>query len=448
MPVMDTIRGWFGGPQKNAPIPGSEYAPLLPLRIPATRIDFDREVGVPWMSALAMPLIGWVARTFPEAPPVVMVPKGDDDEMSADHPALELLDRPNPWQTGDELFAATLLSGIVEGNAYWIKERTNSGKVAAFYYVPHWTMAPFARNGDFLTGYIYRANGEERFYLPSDVVHFRYGLPDPNTYGRTAIGPLRAMLREVATDNEAAAFTFTALKNHGFSGGLIAPGKEVDSMTPEQRRAFKAAITEQTTGDNRGGWIVASDAYQFNVLGQSPDDMALDAIRGISETRVAAAIGVSPIVVGLKSGLDAGTYSNYDQAREAAYEQCIIPLQKAFARILTNQHLRVDVVGGERLRYSWDWSSVRCLQEDETDRVKRYVVAAGGPIMSVNEARRNMGWDAVPGQDEIRQRNEPDTTADPRSEAQKLRDRGYNDETVSRILKERKTYDVIPETEQ
>jgi hypothetical protein len=105
-------------------------------------------------------------------------------------------------------------------------------------------------------------------------------------------------------------------------------------------------------------------------------------------------------------------------------------------------------VGAEDYRLSWDWSGVRCLQEDETDRVKRYVTAAGGPIMTVNEARAEMGMDPIEGQDEIRTAIAAPPAEDPRSKAQQLRDMGYRKETIDLILKERRSFDVIPETEQ
>jgi hypothetical protein len=48
--------------------------------------------------------------------------------------------------------------------------------------------------------------------------------------------------------------------------------------------------------------------------------------QGHGETRIAAAAGVPPIIVGLSEGLEAATYSNYGQARRRFADVTMRPL--------------------------------------------------------------------------------------------------------------------------
>jgi phage portal protein BeeE len=48
--------------------------------------------------------------------------------------------------------------------------------------------------------------------------------------------------------------------------------------------------------------------------------------QGAGETRIAAAAGVPPVIVGLSEGLQAATYSNYSQARRRFADGTMRPL--------------------------------------------------------------------------------------------------------------------------
>ncbi len=452
---MDWIRAWqtlwgkkdYVRPPDDGEMFVQNVSSTWDSRMPGSQRNFQREVGDPWKSGVLAPLLGWLARTFPEAPPMLVRRGPEGEEPVREHPLLDLLEDPNGQYGGDALWSATLLSRTVNGNAYWLIERANSGKVLRLWYAPHWMMTPVAKDGDFITGYERWVDGKREFWPRESVVHFRVGLdPDNPRLGLSEVG---AMLREIATDNEAAAFMFDVLKNHGMSGGIISPDNQDASMNEEERTGFKKGVEERTTGDNRGRWMVLSQPFRVQVLGATPEDMVLDRVRQIPEARICAALGVSPMVIGYSAGLERSTYSNMREAKEGAYEQCVIPLKKSLARDVTRQLLMPNFPGADGLRLGWDYSNVRCLQEDETNRVKRLVLAAGGPIMSVNEARAQLGWESVEGMDEIRSAGESaGPKEDPRSEAQKLRDKGYSDESVARILAERRRFDVIPEVRQ
>jgi phage portal protein BeeE len=64
----------------------------------------------------------------------------------------------------------------------------------------------------------------------------------------------------------------------------------------------------------------------IKTVGTDFKQLDLKAVQGAGETRIAAAAGVPPVVVGLSEGLQAATYSNYAQARRRFADQTMRPL--------------------------------------------------------------------------------------------------------------------------
>jgi len=98
------------------------------------------------------------------------------------------------------------------------------------------------------------------------------------------------------------------------------------------------------------------------VVGANLQEMDFRRVQGGGETRVAAAGGVPPVVVGLSEGLASATYANYGQARRRLADGTMRPLWEAWAGAFS---LMVPAPSGARLWY--DARDVSFLQEDEKD---------------------------------------------------------------------------------
>jgi hypothetical protein len=86
-------------------------------------------------------------------------------------------------------------------------------------------------------------------------------------------------------------------------------------------------------------------------------------VRGGGETRIAAAAGVPPIIVGLSEGLEAATYSNYGQARRRLADGTAHPLWQNFAGSIET----VMKLPSPSSRLWYDTTDVPFLREDEAD---------------------------------------------------------------------------------
>lgn len=344
--------------------PGGSFR-LFPL-LTRTRFDYEREVDPMQNSAVAA-CLNWIMRTFPEAP-ITLFQEGDDGEreMVVGHPLTMLLMNPNPHHSWATLIMATLVDWLTGGNAYWLKVRSAAGRVVELWWVPVFTMKPkWPTGGDtFISHYEYRPGGGAPVRIEvEDVVHLQWGI-DPNNV-RLGWSPIKSVLREIFTDDEAANFTASLLRNMGVPGAIISPAEKEVTIDPDEGELVKEQWRQSFGGDRRGDVMVASAKTEVKVLSWSPQQMDLGKLRQIPEERVTAVLGIPAAVVGLGTGLEQTKVgATMRELREQAYESGIIPLQRLLALIITRQ-LLVDFDDTGRFEVGFDLRNVRVLQEDE-----------------------------------------------------------------------------------
>lgn len=108
------------------------------------------------------------------------------------------------------------------------------------------------------------------------------------------------------------------------------------------------------------------------VVGSNLKDIDFKNVRGGGETRIAAAAGVPPVIVGLSEGLAAATYSNYGQARRRLADGTAHPLWQNIAGSLE----RVVPPPSSSSRLWYDATDVPFLREDEADAANIAAVRA------------------------------------------------------------------------
>lgn len=212
-------------------------------------------------------------------------------------------------------------------------------------------------------GFVYyedgiRADSHGVIMRPEDVAHFA-PIPDPlATYrGMSWLTPL---VREVDADS--------AMTNHkrDFMRNAATPNlvvKHAPTVTPAQAQAFKEALDAEYSGPtNAGKTMHIGGGADLTVVGKDFTEIDLRRVQGAGETRIAAAAGVPPIIVGLSEGLQAATYSNYGQARRRYADGTLHPLWGNAAGSL--QRIR-PAPRASRLWY--DVRDVPFLREDSKD---------------------------------------------------------------------------------
>lgn len=351
-----------------------------------SRLNFKGVVGDGSGSSIVTACFRALTAGFLEAPLQVEQRTQDGWDAVDGHDMIELLARPNPHMSGRLFWSALITSLHSDGNGYFVKQRSGSKRVVELWPIPPGMIEPVWNDTDFITAYRYQPGGAKELYFdPADVVHLRLNV-DLTNNTRKARSPLAALYREIFTDLEAGEFTSQLLANLGVPGVVITPGEGV-RIDQDAAEAIKTSWIRRFSGDERGSPAVFAAQMKAEVLSFSPEQMNLEMLRRIPEERICAVLGVPPIVANLGAGLDQATYSNYGQAREAFYENTIIPLQALIADDLRTQ-LLPDFVGDVKgYRVLFDQSGIRILQEDEDKRQGRILAQLAAGIRTVNETR-------------------------------------------------------------
>lgn len=272
-----------------------------------------------------------------------------------------------PWTNGTtrELLTRALQDTDLSGNFFCAREGNTLRRLR-----PDWVSvisgsktsdSPNAPDAEVL-GYVYHVdgpgNGESVTYMPEEVAHWA-PVPDPRTrfLGMPWLTPV---IREIMADSAATSHKLSYFENAATPNMAITFAENVNPDTAQ--RFIERFREDQEGAANAYKTLFMGGAAKIDVVGANLQQMDFKVTQGAGETRIAAAAGVPPIIVGLSEGLAASTYSNYAQARRRFADGTMRPLWGSFCAAMENI---VRVPNGSRLWY--DDRDVSFLQEDQQD---------------------------------------------------------------------------------
>jgi HK97 family phage portal protein len=371
---------------------------LLRRALPGSTKDWARVAGDLGLNGVVASAIDWYVRNYPQATPRLYRPiDSQQAEPVEDHPVIQLMAQPDPMIMGSLFWGWVIQDFKLFGNTYLRKIRSSTrGTVTALQFLPQDMVRPVGNGINPLTHYVYTTDGRS-FDIPvSDIIHIRYGR-DPSDI-RIGRAPLTAVLREIATDNTASTTAYGLLANGAMPSLIVGPDAKETSvdMSMDDARQVKRQLHEDLTGDGSGGIVVMTGAYKMDRVSLTPSELALDSVRRVPEERICSALGINPMVLGLGSGLERSTYSNYERAQQAAWEDGMVPLLRTLADAITADLLPEypETQQGDYVMY--DLETVRALADDMQAEAVRAEKLYKAGIIDRAEAKRIAGLEAVP----------------------------------------------------
>lgn len=319
-------------------------------------------------------------------------------EIYEDHYLQKVLDLPNFRQSHYEFIELRDTYYYLDGNAFILIGREN-GRTNELWLPQPDRMHPVINRSksfydpDALLGFVYRTlDGESIGFLPEDVMHIKF--PNPNDpYGGLGRGipPVMSAAYDVDNDNSQASFIRQFFKNGAVPSGII---KSKNILDDAEVKRIQKGIADQYSGEQNWHKTMVLDAdAEYQQTGLSMDKMVFPELQSISEARICSVMGVPPVLIGAKAGLDAATYSNYKLARSAMWEDHIMTNNQKMAEAYTRAFSKEL---GENVIIQHDYSKVVALQEDRTERFNRSNQAILGGWITVNEGRREVGLGPLP----------------------------------------------------
>ena len=337
---------------------------------------------------------------------VLRQPTQDDDPTwLVASPLQGLLDNPNPWHDALELWFWTAYARHCDGNAYLHKIRAGdeiTGNVVELWPVSPRLMRPVSLpdSPNFIDYYEHEyAPGRRERIATENVVHFRIGIDDRDM--RMGLSPIKRLVREIASDDEATRFADALLHNFGIPGLVVQTPAGAPELSRDEALSLKASVAESFGNGNRGNVGILEGGAEMRQFGFSPEQLNLEALHNVPETRIAAVMGVPPAVAGLGVGLEqTSNFASMKQVRENFTEVKLIPTWRMDAAKLNTQ-LKPDFVDARDVWIQHDLTNVRALQEDEDAKYNRLNEGVRSFWIRPSEARVRVGLAADPELDQI-----------------------------------------------
>lgn len=296
---------------------------------------------------------------------------------------LDILDTPWPGGTTQQLLMRAEQDVTLAGTFFVAREDGPPGQPDRLRRLrPDWcefvlTAPPDAAIQSDIVGIKYTPGGpwsrnSPQLYLingPYAEAAFWTPIPDPDAQFR-GMSWLTPVIDEYRADRAATSHKLAFFENAA-TPNLAVSLKE--TVKPEDFRSFVRMMNESTQGvGNAYKTLYTGGGADVRVIGADMRQLDFAITQGHGETRVAAAGGVPPIIVGLSEGLQAATYSNYGQAKRAYGDLFLRSQWRSLCGALG------PVIEVPEDSYLWyDAKDVAFLREDATDIAARQATEMG-----------------------------------------------------------------------
>jgi len=308
-------------------------------------------------------------------------------DLIEQHPALDLLNRPNPWQAYDQWLSEMMVNRLLFGETFAVG--APDGQFAELWPLNPIDMEVKPGPHGLPSAYCHKRGKSEKYFqvdpLTGDSEVFYLKTYNPDNYWRGQ-SPLMAASLSADTHNAGSQWNYSLLKNSARPSGLVRfkGGYPAGETVQRMREYFKAAMAGSA---NAGEIPMLADDAEFVELSKSPRDM--DFTNTMKETAkyVASAFGVPlPLIDN-----DASTFNNLEQAKERLYTDTVIPLMEEFIGAFSMWLLPRY---GEGLEFRLDLDSISALEGNRQRMFERAVLAFEKGVLTREESRVMMGFPA------------------------------------------------------
>jgi phage portal protein BeeE len=287
-------------------------------------------------------------------------------------PDLDILETPWPNATTGDLLSRMLLHADIAGNAF-VRRMPPSrpgAKPRLMCLRPDWVTIVGGSDGDpnegEVLGYIYQPGGpgsgvDPVTLFPEQVAHFAPNA-DPIAHFR-GMSWLTTVLTDVMADGASSTHKLKFFEQ-GATPNLVVTLGDTQLKPADFQQWVEKMDATHSGSQNAYKTLYLAAGADAKVVGSDLKQIDFEAVQGAGETRIAAAAGIPPVLVGLSEGLDAATYSNYALAKRSFADGTIRPMWHNAAGSLSSI---IASQSGARLWY--DDRHIPFLQEDRKDAV-------------------------------------------------------------------------------
>lgn len=312
-----------------------------------------------------------------------------DRKADAQHPLVKLLQKPNPWQPKASFIESAIGYWLLSGNSYMEGVGPDNKPPIELYTLrPDRTKVIPGKLGP--SAYVYEVNGQKvRWDVDpldgsSPILHLKFFNPLNDWYG---MSPVEAAAFSVDAHNQAGQWNAGLLQNGARpSGALVYKGNGTAPavLTDKQRQDLKEQLTAAYSGGrNAGRPLLLDGGLEWQQMSMTPAEMDWLQGRHASSREIALAFGVPPQILAIPGD---NTYSNMQEARQALYQDTILPLLDAMLDGLNNW---LSPSFGEGVFIK---ANIENLPALSAVRASRWNAVQGANWLTTNERREATGY--------------------------------------------------------
>jgi len=296
------------------------------------------------------------------------VVRNSKGEIQEKHPALAILNRPNPLGNGKEFITAMRTYELIHGNAFASKIQTSlTNEVKAMYPIPpqHLEVNLTGKLFDQLTidgiiaGYKFKHNNYEKTWATNEVIRIKQkgvGV----ILGESKIKTLKQQISNIKYVYES---RNVLLNERGGIGILSTNSDKAVPMSPRDRKsAEKKAIDEFGIGKGKRKIHVSSLGLKWQPMTFPTKDLMLFEEVADDFNVILDAYGHN---MNIYSSSQSTTFQNFKESLKAIYQNVTIPASEHYAEIFTR-----ELIGEDTDFYIDAELSVDALQQDAESRYK------------------------------------------------------------------------------
>jgi HK97 family phage portal protein len=298
-----------------------------------------------------------------------------------------VLRKPNHFQTRQQFIECWIISKLLHGNAYILKQRDARNVVVALYVLDPARVTPLVATDGSVYYQLQRddlctVHGDYPAVPAREIIHDR---AECLFHPLVGISPLYAANLSATQGFRIQKNSERFFKNMSRPGGLLTAPGTIDDPTATR---LKTDFEQKFSGENIGKLLVGGDGLTFNALTIDAEHAQLVEQLKLTAEQVCSTFHVPAYMIGAGQ---APSYDNVEALNQQYYSQC---LQKLFNAV---EDLIDDGLGLQPRGYRVEFDLEDLLRMDPVKQAEVMEKLSKAAIMAPDEGRARLGWKPVPG---------------------------------------------------
>ena len=264
---------------------------------------------------------------------------------------LELLEKPNPYQSGYQ-FKEEWCARLLEGGNVWVYKRgkRRNGLPKELYVLGRHQVSPVRPYGRGPAEYwqVTKPDGSIGDFPLSEMIHSKFPNPYDDCLG---LAPMDALALSLSADHARQVYDEAFFKRNADPTAVLR-NKSVPYLDDKQREQILSALKSRGP-QNAGGWIALGGDWDITPLSFPHSQLQFLDVRKLTRSEIAAGFNGFPVVL-LNSEETGGlSRAEHEAARLILIENCVLPQTARFSADF-NRFLVSDYRQGVVLEFNTD----------------------------------------------------------------------------------------------